>query len=133
MAALAKSAVHACSYKVDAADDAAGTVSFTTGMTMGSFSGVSGTVIYREVSPYRFEASGAAKQNVRGGQAIALDLFGEAKGKVENVIQEMRRLALSGEVASKGAPADGNAGTGCVVLALAIGIAPSLWALNHFA
>ena len=34
-----------------------------------------------------------AKQNVKGGQVIALDLFGEAKGKVRKVLEEMRHLA----------------------------------------
>jgi len=93
MATLAKSAVQACKYRVDSADDAAGTVTFTTGVTMGSWSGVSGSIVYREVSPYTFEVTGGAKQNVRGGQMVALDLFSEAKGKVDNVIQEMRRQA----------------------------------------
>jgi hypothetical protein len=133
MAALAKSAVHAAGYKVDTADGAAGTVTFTTGMTMGSWSGVSGTVIYREVSPYRFEASGAAKQNVKGGQAIALDLFGEAKSKVDNVIHEMKRLAQSGEVSIPEESAAAGAGTGCAVLIFVMGAVPSLWALKLLA
>jgi hypothetical protein len=90
---LAIKAVQALNYKVDSADEAAGLVSFTTGMTWGSWSGVSGSIYFEEVEPYRFRASGNAKQNVRGGQIIAFDIGGEAKGKVRNVIEEMFRQA----------------------------------------
>ena len=119
MASLAKSAVLACNYKLDEADEASGTVSFTTGMTMGSWSGVSGTIIYREISPYLFDVNGAAKQNVRGGQMVALNLFGEAKAKVDNVIDAMRRQAstLSGETGNFTAEPGGAEAIGEVSLA----------------
>ena len=130
MAALAKSAVQCCNYRVDAADDAAGTVTFTTGMTMGSWTGVSGTVVYREVAPYLFEVTGAAKQNVRGGQMVALDLFSEARGKVDNVIAEMCRQANAGEVSSPSAEA-ASAG-GCVVLLVGFAIAPAAMVASRF-
>lgn len=90
---LAVKAVQACNYKVDSADESTGLVSFTTGMTMGSWSGVSGSIYFEEVGAHRYQASGNAKQNVKGGQMLALDLFGEAKGKVRKVMDEMRRLA----------------------------------------
>ncbi|HEY0148663.1 MAG TPA: zinc ribbon domain-containing protein [Allosphingosinicella sp.] len=90
---LAVKAVQSLNYKVDAADEAAGLVSFTTGMTWGSWSGVSGSIVFEEVGRYTFRASGRGKQNVKGGQLIALNLFDEANGKVRNVIEEMRRLA----------------------------------------
>jgi hypothetical protein len=89
---LAVKAIQSLNYKVDSADETSGLVSFTTGMTMGSWSGVSGSIFFEEVGPYAFRASGSAKQNLRGGQIVALDLFGEAKGKVRNVVEEMRRL-----------------------------------------
>ena len=89
---LAVNAVQACNYKVDSADEASGLVAFTTGMTMGSWSGVSGSIYFEEIEPYRFRASGNAKQNVKGGQMIALDLFGEAKGKVRKVVDQMRYM-----------------------------------------
>jgi hypothetical protein len=89
---LAVKAIQSLTYKVDSADETSGLVSFTTGMTMGSWSGVSGSIFFEEVGPYAFRASGSAKQNVRGGQIIALDLFGEAKGKIRNVVEEMRGL-----------------------------------------
>lgn len=89
---LAVNAVQACNYKVDSADEASGLVAFTTGMTMGSWSGVSGSIYFEEIEPYRFRASGNAKQNVKGGQMIALDLFGEAKGKVKKIVDQMRYM-----------------------------------------
>lgn len=93
LTAHAVKAIQSLNYKVDSADESSGLVSFTTGMTWGSWSGVSGSVYLSEVEPNRFEVSGNAKQNVRGGQIIALDIGGEAKGKVNKVIEEMRRLA----------------------------------------
>lgn len=90
---LAVKAIQACNYKVDAADEASGLVSFTTGITMGSWSGVSGSIYFEEAGPYRFRASGNAKQNVKGGQMMALDLFGEAKGKVRKIVEQMQYLA----------------------------------------
>ncbi len=88
---LAAASVLGAGYRLDRADEAAGTVTFTTGMTMGSWSGVTGTLYLIETEPYHFEVSGKAKQNVQGGQVLALDLFGEAGGKVQDVIVEMRR------------------------------------------
>lgn len=91
--ALAMKAIQSINYKVDAADESTGLISFTTGMTMGSWSGVSGSIYFEEVQPHRFKASGSAKQNVKGGQVFALDLFGESKSKVLKIISEMQRLA----------------------------------------
>jgi hypothetical protein len=89
---LAVKAEQACNYKVDSADESSGLVAFTTGITMGSWSGVSGSIYFEEVGPYRFKPSGNAKQNVKGGQMLALDLFGEAKGKVRKIIEQMQYL-----------------------------------------
>lgn len=93
---LAKTAVGRLGYRVDSADASAGTLNFTTGMTMGSFSGVSATIAWREVAPYRFTVTGQGKQNVAGGQVMALNLFDEANGKVQKAIEEMQRLASGG-------------------------------------
>jgi hypothetical protein len=90
---LAVKAVQACNYKVDSADEASGLIAFTTGMTMGSWSGVSGSIYFEEIEPYRYRPSGNAKQNVKGGQMVALDLFGEAKGKVKKIVEQMRYMA----------------------------------------
>jgi hypothetical protein len=89
---LAAKAIQSLNYKVDSADEASGLVSFTTGMTWGSWSGVSGSIFFEEVGPHTFRAAGSGKQNVRGGQMLALNLFDEANGKVRNVLDEMRRL-----------------------------------------
>ena len=102
---LAKTAVGRVNYRLDSADVSAGTVSFTTGATMGSFSGVSGTVAWRETSPYRFEVTGQAKQNVRGGQVAAVNLFDEANAKVQRVIAEMQRLASGAPLQERREPA----------------------------
>ncbi|EGY02165.1 hypothetical protein AZA_27470 [Nitrospirillum viridazoti Y2] len=90
---LAVKAVQSLNYKVDAVDDAAGFVSFTTGVTWGSWSGVSGSIYFEEVAPFKFHLSGNAKQNIKGGQLFAVDIGGEAKKKVAKVIEEMRQLA----------------------------------------
>jgi hypothetical protein len=89
---LAVKAVQACNYKVDSTDETSGLVAFTTGMTMGSWSGVSGSIYFEEVGQYQFQASGNAKQNVKGGQVVALDLFGEAKSKVRKILEQMRYM-----------------------------------------
>lgn len=78
---LAVKAVQACNYKVDSADETSGIVSFTTGMTMGSWSGVSGSVFIEEVGRYRYRPSGNAKQNVKGGQMLALDCLAKRRAR----------------------------------------------------
>lgn len=70
-------------WKLDSADEQAGLVGFTTGITWGSFSGVSGTVYMEDLGGNRFQATGSAKQNVRGGQFLAPNLFNEAQSKVK--------------------------------------------------
>ena len=89
---LAVRAIQSLNWRVDSADESSGLVSFTTGMTWGSWSGVSGSLYFDEIAPNRFHATGSAKQNVKGGQLVAMDLFGEAKSKVQKIVDEMRRL-----------------------------------------
>lgn len=115
IADLAKRAIANVNYRVDQVSAAEKTATFTTGVTMGSWSGVSGTVIWEEVSPYRFTVSGKGKQNVQGGQFVAMNLFDEANAKAQNVISEMMRLA--------GAPADAVPQSGCLVAFLALPLA----------
>lgn len=69
-----------------------GFVAFETGMTWGSWSGVSGSVSIEEHEPNWFTVSGGGKQNTRGLQLAAFD-FGEAKGKAEKVIATMKTLS----------------------------------------
>lgn len=115
IAELAKRAIANVNYRVDSADAAAGTASFTTGVTMGSWSGVSGTISWEETGPYRFKVTGQGKQNVQGGQVVAINLFDEANAKASNVIREMVRLA--------GGPADAVPEGSCLVLLLGSGAA----------
>ncbi|QZH75369.1 MAG: hypothetical protein JY451_01715 [Erythrobacter sp.] len=99
------------------------TATFTTGVTMGSWSGVSGTISWDETAPYRFKVTGHGKQNVQGGQVVAMNLFDEANAKATNVVREMVRLA--------GGPADAVPQGSCLVLLLGIGA--STVALVHAA
>ncbi len=85
-------AIQSLNWRVDSADESTGLVSFTTGMTWGSWSGASGTIYLEEVSPNTFEVSGNAKQNLKGGQIVALNIGNEANNKVSKVLEEMRRL-----------------------------------------
>ena len=115
---LAKAAVARSDYRVDAADAGAGTVTFTTGMTMGSWSGVSGTISWQESAPYRFKVTGHGKQNVKGGQMVALNLFDEANAKARNVVEQMMQLA--GAKPDEIATAQASSSTGCMVFLLAM-------------
>lgn len=119
---VARSAVSQLGFRVDAVDPAAGTVTFTTGMTMGSWSGVSGTIHLIEVAPFRFKVTGEAKQNVKGGQVIALDLFSEAQGKVEGVIRRMKDIVAGREIGEESFidPSDADSST---LMFLLVGLA----------
>ena len=113
IAELAKKAIASANYRLDSVDAASGTATFTTGVTMGSWSGVSGTIFWAETTPYRFQVTGQGKQNVQGGQVVAMNLFDEANAKANNVIREMVRLA--------GGPADAVPQGSCLVLLMGLG------------
>ena len=97
---LATTAINELDYRLDSVDEAAGVATFTTSVTMGSWSGVSGSIQLNEVAPFRFEVIGKAKQNIKGGQLIALNIMGEAEGKIRAVVDRMKVLA--------GAPVSGD-------------------------
>lgn len=67
-------------------------VTFETKMSWGSWSGVTCTLSFSEVSPGVWRVTGSGKQNVRGGQIVAMD-FGESGAKARKAIVEMKRLA----------------------------------------
>ncbi|MES2915676.1 MAG: hypothetical protein V4753_11205 [Pseudomonadota bacterium] len=90
---LAVKAVVDIGWRVDSSDETTGLVSFTTGMTWGSFSGVSGTIVVEERDTGWFSVSGTAKQNIRGGQLIAPNLFNEANKKVAKVVERMKQIS----------------------------------------
>lgn len=92
---LAVKAIHSIGYKVDNANETFGILTFQTGMTWGSWSGVTASLQFEDAPGGRIKVSGSAKQNLSGGQVLALNLFGEAQRKVTKVIDEMARIAAS--------------------------------------
>lgn len=93
MVKLAMRAVQDLGWKLDTANEALGLVNFQTKMSFGSWSGVSCSLNIEEISPNTFRVKGTGKQNVRGDQLIAPDLFGEAQGKARKAIEKMKTLA----------------------------------------
>lgn len=93
MVKLAMRAVQELGWKLDQANESLGMVTFQTGMSFGSWSGVSCSLNIEEVSQNTFRVKGTGKQNVRGGQLFALDIGGEAQGKARKVIEKMQQLA----------------------------------------
>jgi hypothetical protein len=92
MMKLAMKAIQSLGWKLDNANESIGLVTFQTGMSWGSFSGVSCSLNIEETEENRFRVSGTGKQNLRGGQLIALDL-GEAKGRAEKAIKKMKEIS----------------------------------------
>jgi hypothetical protein len=90
---LAMRAVQELGWKLEQANENLGIVTFETGMSFGSWSGVACSLNIEESSPGKFRVVGTGKQNVRGGQILALNLFGEAQGKARKAIERMQHLA----------------------------------------
>ncbi len=93
MVKLAMRAVEELGWLLDRADASVGLVTFQTKMSWGSWSGVVGSLNIVEESPHRFRVSGTARQNLRGGQLLAMNLFGEAESKTQKAIDKMKQLA----------------------------------------
>lgn len=93
MTKVAMSAVMRLGWKLTAANEAIGLVTFETRMSFGSWSGVSCSLSIEEVAPNRVRVSGSGKQNARGGQLGPIDFFGEAKSKVDKAIAKMKDIA----------------------------------------
>jgi hypothetical protein len=90
---LAMRAVQELGWKLENANETLGLVTFETGVTWGSWSGVSCSLNMEEVSRNHFRIKGTGKQNVRGGQLLAINLGGEAQGKAKKAIEKMKTLA----------------------------------------
>ena len=90
---LAMRAVQDLGWKLDEANESLGLVTFQTGMSWGSWSGVSCSLTINEVSPSAFRVTGTGKQNLRGGQLIALNIGGEAQGRARKAIERMKEIA----------------------------------------
>ena len=80
-------------WKLESANETLGLVTFETGISWGSWSGVSCSLNIEEVSPNTFRVTGTAKQNVRGGALFSVDLGGEAKSKARKAIDKMKEFA----------------------------------------
>jgi hypothetical protein len=90
---LATRAVQELGWKIDSVNEGVGLVTFQTGMSWGSWSGVSCSLTIQEISGNTFRVTGTGKQNLRGGQLIAINLGGEAQGKARKAIDKMKELA----------------------------------------
>ena len=91
---LAMRAVQDLGWKIDQVNETLGLVNFTTGMSWGSWSGVSGTLNIDEDGAGGFKVTGTGKQNISGGQLLAINLFNEAQGKAQKAINRMKELAV---------------------------------------
>jgi DNA-directed RNA polymerase subunit RPC12/RpoP len=91
MVKLAMRAVQKFGWKIDQANETSGLVTFQTGMSWGSWSGVLCSLNIEEVAPNIFRVSGTGKQNVAGGQIIAFNIGGEAQEKVSRVMDQMKQ------------------------------------------
>lgn len=80
-------------WKLDQVNETLGLVTFQTGISWGSWSGISCSINIEEVSTNSFSVTGSGKQNVRGTQILALNLFGEAESKARIAIDRMKSLA----------------------------------------
>ena len=94
MVKLAMRAVQEIGWKLDQANEKLGLVTFQTGMSFGSWSGISGFLNIEEVSRHTFRVTGTGKQNLSGGQLIALNIGGEAQSKARKAISKMIELAI---------------------------------------
>ncbi len=92
---LAMRAIQQLDWKLDSANENLGLVTFQTGMSFGSWSGISGSLNIEEIEIGHFKVSGTGKQNLRGGQLIALNIAGEAQGKARKAIEVMKQLVSS--------------------------------------
>lgn len=90
---LAVKAIQELKWKVDSANEVIGLVTFQTGMTWGSWTGVVGSLHINEIANNFYEVSGSGKQNVSGAQLLAFNIGNEAQKKVDKVIATMVALA----------------------------------------
>ena len=90
---LAMKAIQEIGWKLDQANENLGLVTFQTGVTWGSWSGVSCSLNIEEINEHEFNVTGTGKQNLSGGQLIALNIGNEAQSKARKAIDMMKELA----------------------------------------
>ena len=93
MIKLAMRAIQELGWKLDNINESIGLVTFETGISWGSFSGVSCSLNIEEVRQHTFRVRGTGKQNPSGALRLSWDLFSEAKGKAAKAINKMKELA----------------------------------------
>ena len=86
-------AIQEIGWKLDQANENLGLVTFQTGVTWGSWSGVSCSLNIEEINEHEFNVTGTGKQNLSGGQLIALNIGNEAQSKARKAIDMMKELA----------------------------------------
>lgn len=92
MVKLAMRAVQDLGWKLENANETLGLITFKTGISMGSWSGVSCSLNIEEIEDGLFQVKGTGNQNISGSQLIAMD-FGEANRKASKAIQRMKELS----------------------------------------
>ena len=91
---LAMRAIQELGWKLDQANENLGLVTFETGISWGSWSGISCSLNIEEISLNTFRVIGTGKQNIRGGQLLAFNIGGEAKSKAKKAIEKMKKIAV---------------------------------------
>ena len=89
------SAIQENGWTLEQANESIGLVTFKTSISWGSWSGVSCSLNISEVSPNTFRIVGTGKQNVSGGQLLAINIGNEAQSKAKKAIETMKILANS--------------------------------------
>lgn len=92
MVKLAMRAVQELGWKLDQVNETLGMVTFQTGISWWSWSGVSCSLNIEEVSPNTFRVSGTGKQNPSGMLRISMEIGGEAQGRAHKAIEKMKQL-----------------------------------------
>jgi len=90
---LAMQAIQEHGWTLEQANENIGLVNFKTGISWGSWSGVSCSLNISEVSSNTFRIIGTGKQNVAGGQLLAMNIGKEAQKKAKKAIDAMKKLA----------------------------------------
>lgn len=94
MVKLAMRSIQDLGWRIENANESIGLVTFKTGVSMGSWSGVSCSLNIEEVGENWFHVVGTGNQNLGGAQLLALN-FGEAERKAQQVIQRMEQIAAN--------------------------------------
>jgi len=92
---LAMRAVQDLGWKIDQVNESLGLVTFQTGISWGSWSGVQCSLNVEEFSPRLCRVAGTGKQNLAGAQLLALNTWGEAQGEVQKAIRRMQYIATA--------------------------------------